>query len=434
MNKNVVVLVTIFSLSLFSQKKVWTIDSCIQHAMDNNLSINQNELKIEISQQREKASKGQFLPNVFGNVSHNFNFANSYPLSEDTSQNTNLGLTLSQTIFNGFKNTYTYQQASLNVELAQVELFKIKDDISLNIVNSYLGVLLEEQNIKIAEAQVNFSEKQLDLISKQVEVGARPEIDVYDIKAALANDKNRLVSVKNRLIIAKMVLTQILQLDSTDIIVSPINEINGEYLGIKPEQVYENALLLRNEILLAEKQLEVSNKNVQVQNAAYMPTLSARYGLNTGAGFYNNIDDQNLFIQLDQSKTHTLGLSLNVPIFNQYATKCRVSEAKIIQQQKDLAYKQEKLNLRQNIERSLTDLNNSVESLKASEELVKAQTFAMDNAKKQLELGAINVFDLEQIRNRLINAQISFNNTKFDFIFKQKVLEFYSGKSLWNLN
>ena len=415
-----------------AQNQTWSLEDCIQYAIQNNISIQQNALNIEVRDQNMKAAKGQFLPNVSASASHSLGFGDRFPFNNKTIQNTNLGVSATQTIFNGFQNTLAYKQAKLNIEVAQLELARIKDDVSLNVVNNYLNVLLAQENVKIAKAQVHFSTKQVKLLANQVKLGARAQADLLDVEATLANDEQRLINAENTLIVAQLSLTQLLQIPSGTIQIKPIDQLKSQTLLPKDsETIYKQALALRNEIKLAKKNVEVSEKSIEIAKSAYLPTVSATYSANTGIGFTPNFNDPSFLNQLNNQKNHSLGISIRIPIFNQNINKTNTEISKITKKQVDYTLSQEKLDLRQNIERSFTDVINAQKSLEASEKLLKAQQFSFDNAQKQLELGAINVFDLEQIRNRYINAKLTLNNNTFDFIFKTKILEFYGGQSLW---
>ena len=133
---------------------------------------------------------------------------------------------------------------------------------------------------------------------------------------------------------------------------------------------------------------------------------------------------------MDRNKGHNFNLSLNVPIFSRFQNKTNVAKAKIQQENALLNLEQTKLTLQSNIERAFTDARAALKTYVAAQKSRESQKLAFDNAQERFNIGAMNSFDLEQTRNRLINAEASLINAKYDFVFKTKVLDFYAGKSL----
>ena len=174
----------------YSQQKQWTLQECVNHAVENNISVQKGQNNLLINEQDVISAKGQFLPNLSASAGHTTSFGNQELFSGQyvnrTSNNTNFGLNLNQTIFNGFRLTNLYKQSQLNLETNQLELNRIKDDISLNVVNAYLNVLFNKERLEVAKIQYDFSSKQLKQVQELVDAGALPKANIYDADATLS--------------------------------------------------------------------------------------------------------------------------------------------------------------------------------------------------------------------------------------------------------
>jgi len=203
------------------------------------------------------------------------------------------------------------------------------------------------------------------------------------------------------------------------------------YDNVQPilDYAYQN----RNEVKLAEKRIENAQLSTEISKSGFYPSLSGRYNYGSNA-FYTNLTDieDPFLMQISDNKGHSFGLSLNIPIFSQNQNKTNVAKSKIQEENAKLNLEQTKLNLESNIQRAFTDAKAAYKSYEASKKSLKAQELALQNAQDRYSLGALNAFDLEQIRLRFVNAEITLINAKYDFVFKTKVLDFYLGKSITN--
>jgi len=200
MKNSFVIFVLCIGLSSFAQKK-WTLQECVTHALENNITVKQGENTLRINDQDIIAAKGNFLPNVSANTGHTLSLGNRelFPgqFVDRTDNSTFLSVGANQTIFNGFRNINIKKQAQLTLESNELELARIKDDISLNVVNAYLNVLFNKENLETALAQYDFSQKQLNQVKELVEAGSQAEVNIYDAKATLATDKQSVTTAEN---------------------------------------------------------------------------------------------------------------------------------------------------------------------------------------------------------------------------------------------
>ncbi len=431
------VLALLLGFISFSQTKKWTLMECVTHAIENNITVKQGENTLLMNDEDIKAAKGNFLPSLGANVSQNLSFGQTelFPgeFVNRTSYSTGLSLGLSQTVFNGFRNTYFAKQARLTKETNELELNRIRDDISLNVANSYLNILFNKERLEVAQAQYEFSLKQLDQVKDLVESGVQPRANVYDAEATLSNDAQAVTVAQNNYNLALLSMSQLLQVpfEGFDVQVIEIDTPSAELMYSDFKPILNYVLENRNEIKVAEKNIESAQINTEISKAGFYPSVSASYGFGTNAFYTNLIDTEaSFFNQLNDNKGHSLGLNVSIPIFSRFQNKTSVAKNKIQVENSKLQLEQAKLDLESIVQRAFTDAQAALKTYVAAQKSLESQELAFSNAQDRFSLGSMNSFDLEQARFRLINAQSSLINAKYDFVFKTKILDFYLGKQI----
>lgn len=457
MNRNmkqlIVAVVLLFSFTVSSQNKKWTLRECVDYALENNITVKQTALNNELSDQDLVIAKGNFLPDLRGNASQNWNFGsfigqNGNRVSRDSRGNS-FGLNTGVTIFNGFRNTSLYKQAQLGIESSELQLNILKDNISVNVVNQYLNILLNKENLKVAQDQIEITKKQVTQVTALVDSGVRPKADLYDVQSQLASDNESLTNIENSITIALLGLSQLLQIpsDGFDVeeIMLPMPEI-----GVEPKssgEIYEFAIQNRPEIRKAEIDIENSQLGIEIAKSSFFPTLSFGAGVGTSYQHFQGQEDLRIVVdpadptnitfadngfmqQLEDNLGYNLGFSLNIPIFNGFQTRANVEKSKINNQSIAYSLDQAKQDMRSNIEKAYTDAKAAYKQFEASQVSLDAQKESFKNAQESFNSGVMNSFAFEQVRNRLVNAEANLINAKYNFVFTKKVLDFYLGKPL----
>ncbi len=418
----------------FAQDKIWTLEQCVDHALENNIIILQAENSLLSSEQDIISAKGNFLPSINSNLSGGASLGNIevFPgeFRDREFYSTSVGIGFSQSVFNGFRNINLLNQSKLSLERNQFELEKFKDDISLNVANTYLNVLFNKENLELAKLQVEFSEFQVNQVKILVEAGSEPNSTLIETQATYSRDIQNLTIAENNHDLALLTLAQLLQLpyENFDVEVIEIDtpSANLMYNDIAP--ILNYALQNRNEIKVAERDIELAKLGTKISKSAYLPNVSMGYGFNASANFSNLTVDDELLDQLNVNKGHSINMNISIPIFNRNQTKAQVKKSKIQEETTNLALEQAKINLESTIQRAFTDARAALKSYEAAQLSLQSQEVAFQNSQERFIIGALNSFDLEQSRLRLINARSSLINAKYDFIFKTKVLDFYLGK------
>jgi len=191
-----------------------------------------------------------------------------------------------------------------------------------------------------------------------------------------------------------------------------------------PQAIYEKAKTTRSEIKLAQANLDLAEADIKIARRGYQPTLSAFYNFNTRVS--SALPDP-FWSQVSDFKGHTYGFQLNIPILNGLTTRNTVERSKITFERTKLTFDQQNLDLERNVYTAFTDAQGALKTYDAAVSAEQARAEALVYAKERYEVGLINVFDLNQAQTLSVNAQSEVLRTKYDFIFKVKILEFYFG-------
>ena len=432
--------IKIFTVFLFmmsysqGQNNLWTLEECINHALENNITILQAKNSLLSSEQDIVSAKGNFLPAVNSNISGGASLGNIevFPgeFRDREFYSTSLGVGFSQSVFNGFRNINLLNQSKLSLERNQYELEKLKDDISLNVANAYLNVLFNKENLDLANSQVEFSKFQVSQVQTLVEAGSEPMSTLIETQATYSRDIQNLTIAENSHVLSLLSLSQLLQIpfENFDVEVVQIDVPSANLMYDDVAPIINYAMENRNEIKVAERDIELSKLSTKISKSAYLPNISMGYGFNASANFSNLTSDDQLIDQLNDNKGHSVNMNISIPIFNRNQTKAQVKKSKIQEETTNLAFDQVKVNLESTIQRAFTDAKAALRAFEAAELSLGSQILAFENSQQRFNLGALNSFDLEQSRIRLLNARSSQINAKYDFIFKTKVLDYYLGK------
>ena len=434
--KNIKIFTVFLLMMSYSQgqNNLWTLEECVNHALENNITILQAKNSLLSSEQDIVSAKGNFLPAVNSNISGGASLGNIevFPgeFRDREFYSTSLGVGFSQSVFNGFRNINLLNQSKLSLERNQYELEKLKDDISLNVANAYLNVLFNKENLDLANSQVEFSKFQVSQVQTLVEAGSEPMSTLIETQATYSRDIQNLTIAENSHVLSLLSLSQLLQIpfENFDVEVVQIDVPSANLMYDDVVPIINYAMENRNEIKVAERDIELSKLSTKISKSAYLPNISMGYGFNASANFSNLTSDDQLIDQLNDNKGHSVNMNISIPIFNRNQTKAQVKKSKIQEETTNLAFDQVKVNLESTIQRAFTDAKAALRAFEAAELSLGSQILAFENSQQRFNLGALNSFDLEQSRIRLLNARSSQINAKYDFIFKTKVLDYYLGK------
>lgn len=425
---------TLIGLTVYGQDKKWTLQECVQYALDNNITILQSEIGLLNAQIDKSDAEGNFVPsiNARASVSENtglsFNPVTNLPQTV-TTLNATGGINFGYTLFDGLRNIRQLQRAELSKVAAEFNLGRAKDDIALFVANAFLDIILNKENLKTVKAQNEVTRKQIEQTENLVEGGVLPRGDLLEIRATYASEKQRIVEAENAVTLSKISLAQLLAVQDYRgfDVVDGSYTIIGEQIGDMPvETVIDSAKTNRFEVRIAEQNLELAKKDLQINRGALLPTLTAFFGYDTRftTNDFINIPFER---QLFTNDGINYGLSLNVPVLNGFSARNAVKRSKLNVEINKIAVEQAKLDLESSVYQAYTAVQASKESYQAALTAIESQELAYDYAKARFDGGLTNAFDFSQSKLRYDNAQIELARSKYDYIFRIKVLELFFG-------
>ena len=427
----------IFSMN--AQVKKWTLEECVTFAIDNNLTIEQFELDLETAKIDKSDAIGALLPSLNGNATIREDLGLSFNPTSQEPVNTQLNFTgnatAAVTLFDGLRNYKRLNRAKLNAISNQYRLDDLKDDIRLQVAQFYLDVLSNKEQLKVSQAQYAVTEQDLKRTKELVESGVVPRGDLLDLEATAASQEQQIVNNEALVTISRISLAQLLQItdyDNFDIADESFDIPPSDILDNSPKVIFDKALGFRNDIKLAEANIDLAEEDVEIAKGAYFPTLDAFINYNT------RFSDQNLRSFTDQSVIPfveqlylfdglSYGFQLQVPFFNGWNTRNSVRRAQVDLKRAELQMESTKLELETAINQAYVDVKTFSKAYEAAEKTLEARELAYQYSKDRFDVGLLNAFDFGQAQARLDDARASVIRSKYNYIFRLKILEFYFG-------
>ena len=445
---NLILVALLFvGITTSAQTKKWTLQECVDYAIKNNISIQQSELDLKSTAIGKKSAIGSFLPSINANASHSWNIGLNQNittglLQNQTTQFTSAGLNSNITIYNGLQNQNKLRKANLSIIAAQYQVSKMKDDISLNVANAFLQILFNKENLKVQKEQLSNDEKQQKKSEELVAAGVVARGDLLDVKATVALDKQKVIAAENNLFLSNLSLAQLLQIEdfqTFDVADVDYQASSSATMLEKPETIVEKAKQDRVELKIAKANLELAQKDLQISKGAFQPSLTGFYSFSSRVSYSDRIlgVDGNgvpilsgplpFFDQFSNNKGHNFGVQLNIPILNGFSAKNNVDRFKIALDRSKISEKQAVLDLERNVYTAITNAQGALNAYEAAVAAFDARKEAFNYAKEKFAVGMMNSFDYTQSQTLFANAQSEVLRTKYDYIFKVKIVEFYFG-------
>ncbi len=437
--KITVVLCLLIFGSAHSQLKKWSLEECVTYAVENNLTVQQFELDLENARIDKSDAIGNLLPDLNGQLSAqtntglSFDPTNNQPVN--VTQFTSTGsVTSTLNIFNGLRNYHQLQRAKMNAIANQYRLDDLVDDIRLNVANSYLQVLSNKESVKTIEAQLMVTQQDLERTKELVESGVVPRGDLLEIEATAANQEQQVVNGKSLVIISLIDLAQLLQItdyENFDVADEDYNVPPTEVLQNTPKTIFAKAMTFRNDIKFSQSNVDLATQDLKIAKGAVYPTLTAFINYNTRYSdqFLDPITGDLIPFkdQLWINDGISFGGQINIPFLNGFSTKNSIKRAQIDLMKAELQFEQDKLDLETTINQAYVDVESFGKAYEAAEKTLEARKVALEYAKERFDVGLLNAFDYGQAQSRLDDANADVIRTKYEYIFRIKILEFYFG-------
>lgn len=453
---------------LTAQNNELDLKDCIEFAIENNLQVQQSILNIRQSELSKKQAKWAQTPSANASLRHGANFGRSidftsYQYVNQATHSSQFSINVGQNVYMGLQMQNRLKQSIIDIESSLKDMEQIRNTVSLNVAQSYLTVLLAEEQVSVLKEQLKVTEAQYQRTLKLIEAGTLPDNNKFDLEAQIARNEQSIVNAENAVTMSYINLKLLMNMDpSQNLRIKRISfiipELGKEY---NLEQVFTESTTFMPNLLSARIKEQSAEIGVKIAKGALEPTVSAYGSVFTNfssAAKERSFQQSTQTLSVDFNGTQVplsfpttipveggttpyfkqiwnniysnVGVSASVPIFNGLQTRIAIERA-------ELAVKIAKLNtvtltnqLKSDIQRAINDVQAAEKSYIVAEKSLKATRASVDNTRKRYELGVVNGFELVSVQNTLIASESSLIQSKYDLIFKLKVLDFYRGISL----
>ncbi|OUJ74860.1 TolC family protein [Hymenobacter crusticola] len=457
----------------------WTLQRAVDYALEHNLTVRQNQLTAETNSAILRQSKAAQLPTANLNGSQTWNYGRSvnpltYEFQNQTTRSNNFSGIAQVVLFQGFQLRNTIKRNTLDYQASLGDIEKARNDLSLNVASQFLQLVLSEELVRTNQLKVNSDVQQVERTRKLLKAGSVAESNLLDLQAQQATDELNVITAQNQRDIARLQLTQLMNLDAAGQAAFQVEVPNlpdpdeQAPLSEDPNATYQTALTLLPEIKAADLRVSSAKSTVDIARGGYMPRLS--FGASIFSGYSSSpittfgsdstarrttffvenpatpgsitplnvvtyqrtqtVTSRGYWDQLNQNLGRQLQFNLNIPILNGLQVRTNVQRSLINVQQAQLNAEQTRLNLRQSIQQAYADAVAAQRKFGAARRQVEAQTTSYRNAEIRFNNGLLNGTEFNITKNNLTAAESTMIQAKYEFIFRRKVLDFYQGKPL----
>lgn len=450
------------------EKKTWSLSDCIEHALENNISIKQQDINLKTIELDVKQSKMDMLPTLNSYVTHYYSwgryvdpFTNEF--STERIMGDQFGLSSSVSVYEGLQKQNTLKRNKLELDAQKHDTQKLLDDISLNIANQYVSVLYAMENLDIAANQYAITQQQVSRTQKLVDAGTLAKGDLLNIQSQAAAEQYSMIQARNDLDIAYLNLAQMLDLENVEgfKIEKPDLALGKNPSAIEQvNAIYNYAVENQPEIKSSELGVEVAIKDYEIAKGMQHPTLTVTGSLSTGyseatleatgysqedyafgttesgelvytsQSYPTGYDISPFSDQISDNLSESVNIQLSIPIFNNWSVKSYISKTALYHENSKYELELKKQNLRKNIQSAHADARASQNQYKSAEAKLSATQEAFKYAEKKFNVGLINSVEYNDAKKELTNARSQLLNAKYRLVFTRTVLNYYLGKPI----
>ena len=419
--------------------QAWSLRQCISYALEHNITVKQQDVT---RQQREidlSTAKNSRLPDLNGSASQNWSFGRGLT-SENTYSNTNTSSTsfslgTSVPLFSGLKIPRTIELNKLNLEAATADMEKARNDISVQVAQAYVQILYDMEMCDVAQRQISIDSLQVVRLKEMYRNGKASGVDVAQQEATLAQSRLTYTQADNDCRLAVLALTQLLELPSPEgfAIIRPNAGVIDPSAGAvppSPDEIYQEAITFKPEIKAELYRLKSTEMNIKIAQSALLPTLSLNAGL--GSNYYktSGFDAESFGRQLRNNFSQYIGLSLNVPIFNRFATRNSIRSAKLQRETQQLQLDNVKKTLYKEIQQAYYNTIAARAKYESSMEASRSNKAAFDLMSAKYEYGKANITEFNEAKNNWLKAESDLVIAKYEYVYDTSLIDFYRGKEL----
>ena len=433
------VLVLFSGAAALSQQKSWTLDECIYHAIDNNITIKRQELQTKIQKNSLTQSKLKLLPSLTATATENISMGRSldpttYQFVDNKVTDNRFTLGGSMDIFNGLQNYHSIKKYEYELLAGEQSLQEIKENILLNVALYYLQILLNKELVLATDEQLQVTLQQIERTKVLVEAGSVALGNLLQIEAQAALEESQLINLQNKLDLSYLDITQLLELPTPEgfEVVAPVISVDANaVIDETVENIFLIAIGERPSVKSYELKLMASEYDLKIARGMRSPRLTMGYSIASSysdarkmpatGGAYPFID------QLKDNRSRGLGFTLSIPILNGWQTGKTISNSKINIETSRYFLDEAKKNLYKSIQQAYTEASAALKKFVASQKAVIYMEEAFKYSEQRFDVGLVTPVDYNDSKSKLLEAQSNLAQAKYEYIFKTKVLDFYKG-------
>lgn len=455
--------------ALFAQES-WTLERAIRYAQETNLGIKQAQAGIKQAETTLELNKQARMPDLRAGLSQGISSGRFFEQSTgqvvtSTAKYNNYSLSTGIPIYQGGAIKNSIKQSNFDLQAAQADADETVNNLALTVAQAYLTILLSEEQLEITKKQQLQSEEQLKRTDKLIAVGTLAQNERLNLVAQIARNEGAVVVAQNQVDLSYLNLKNILQLepDNNLRIVRPtaiVPEANPDVFQLKA--IYTGALGMQPQVRAGEIRERSAVVGEKIARAGYLPTvslggdISTRWssqikdfvagnrvlgdaqdvnvnGTDVSIRFYQDevsIKNVPYFEQLNRNFGLGAGLQTQIPIFQNGRTKANVERAKLNLIQTQIRNEQTRITLKNDIQTAIANSRAAKKTYETNVKTVAAFRSAFENTQKRFDLGAVNALDLTTAKTTLDNAESDLLISKYDYVLKLKVIDFYQGRKL----
>ena len=417
-------------LSIHAQKK-WTLDECINYAMENNITLKKTKLQQQSAEENVRQSKAALLPTLSASTNHGVGYSPFDDSAADKAYyNGSYGINAQWTVWNGNQNTNTLKKNRLTAQQAELATSESANSIQERITQLYIQILYMTEAIEVNRQSLETSKKNEERGQQMVEVGKMSKADLAQLTAQRASSEYNIVESETQLAKYKQQLKQELELiGEQDFDVAIPTTTDQQALSAIPSMtsVFESALAQRPEIKSARLDIEASNLQMKIAKAGRLPSVTMQGNINTST---NTLSSMSWGSQMKDGLGLSASVGVSVPIFDGRTAKTNINKARIAQEQAQMTLEKEEHDLYATVEGFWLDAINNQEKFRSASASVESEQQSYDLLQEQFNLGLKNIVELLTGKDKLLAAQQNKLQAKYMTILSQQLLRFYQNGTI----
>lgn len=429
-------LMSLGATSSFAQKQ-WTLPECINYAIEHNISLKQRENTRRQNEVSLNTAKNSRLPDLNAGVSESLGFGRSLGMdntySKNNTSNTSFQISTSVPILTGNRIENTIKLNQLNLEASTADLEKARNDIRTQIAQQYIQIVYDTEILAVAKRQIGIDSLQLYRLQEMERNGKATLTEVLQQQSTMEQSRLTATQAENTYRLDLLALTQLLELPSPEgfsIVIPTLPSNSASLINVNPEIIYQEAIAVKPEVQAEELRLKASDANILIAKSAKYPTLSFNAGL--GTNYYKtlngNYKQDSFSSQIKNNFSQSLGLQLNVPIFNRYATRNSIKSASIDKENQQLALDNVKKSLYKEIQQVYYNTIAAEAKYKSSLQAKVTSDDAFNLTQSKYENGKATITEFNESKNNLMKAESDLVQARYQLIYQKALIDFYRGK------